>query len=68
MAIFSNSSETGEYHHLSTYIILAPRPERTLKGQKISLEVTRILKAFQNAQSVDQLPTLDNMVEQEKRR
>jgi hypothetical protein len=43
-----------------------------LKEQHISSEVIKIVKAFQNVQLVGgyvyQLPTLENMVEQENRR
>jgi hypothetical protein len=49
------------------HIVLDPPSEQTLKVQKIFSQVTRILKASQNLQSVgshiDQLPALDNMAE-----
>jgi hypothetical protein len=55
--------EIGHY----PYVILAPPPKQTLKEQKMSLEVIRILKASQNAQFVGghigQFPALDNMAE-----
>jgi hypothetical protein len=52
------------YHYLNA-------PEQTLKVQKISLQLTKIMKASQNVQSVgcltDLLATLNNMAERGSR-